>query len=58
MELLAHMKRAKVGDTFELLSTDDGSGKDVPEWVHKARHELLSSEKIDGVWHIKVRKAR
>jgi len=58
MELIARMKRASVGDTFELLSTDDGSGNDVPEWVHKAKHELVSSEKIDGVWHITVRKAR
>jgi TusA-related sulfurtransferase len=58
MELIARMKRASVGDTFELLSTDDGSSNDVPEWVRKARHELVSSEKVGGVWHIKVRKAR
>lgn len=58
MELLARMKRASVGDTFELLSTDDGSANDVPEWVRKAKHELISSEKVAGVWHIKVRKAR
>jgi TusA-related sulfurtransferase len=58
MELIARMKRASVGDTFELLSTDDGSGNDVPEWVHKAKHELVSTEKVAGVWHIMVRKAR
>lgn len=58
MELLRYMKRASVGDTFELLSTDDGSSVDVPEWVRKARHDLVSSEKVAGVWHIKVRKAR
>lgn len=58
MELISRMKRANVGDTFELLSTDDGSGNDIPEWVLKAKHELVSSEKVEGVWHIKVRKAR
>jgi TusA-related sulfurtransferase len=58
MELLRHMKRASVGDTFELLSTDDGSSVDVPEWARKARHELVNSEKVAGVWHITVRKAR
>ena len=58
MELLTYMKQAKVGDTLELLSTDEGSGADVPEWVHKAGHELVSNEKVDGVWHIKVRKTR
>ena len=58
MELLTYMKQAKVGDTLELLSTDEGSGADVPEWVHKAGHELVSNEKVDGVWHIKVRKTK
>jgi TusA-related sulfurtransferase len=58
MELISHMKRASVGDTLELLSTDDGSGNDVPEWVHKVGHELLSTERVDGVWHIKIRKAK
>lgn len=58
MELITYMKQANVGDTLELLSTDEGSGADVPEWVDKVGHELVSKEKIDGVWHIKVRKAK
>jgi TusA-related sulfurtransferase len=58
MELISHMKRASVGDTLELLSTDEGSGADVPEWVHKVGHELLRNEKVDGVWHIQVRKVK
>jgi len=52
------MKRAKVGDELELLSTDKGSVNDVPEWIAKVGHELISSEQIDNVWHIKVRKAK
>lgn len=58
MELITYMKQAKVGDTLELLSTDDGTATDVPEWIRKVGHEMISSEKIDKVWHIKVRKAK
>jgi len=58
MELIAQMKQAQVGDVLELLSTDQGSVNDVPEWINKVGHEMLSSEEIDGIWHIKVRKAK
>lgn len=58
MELITYMKQANVGDTLELLSTDSGTASDVPEWVNKVGHELISSEKIDEVWHLKVRKAK
>jgi TusA-related sulfurtransferase len=58
MELITYMKQAEVGDTIELLSTDSGTANDVPEWVNKIGHELVSSEQIDDVWHIKVRKAK
>lgn len=58
MELITHMKRANVGDVLELLSTDEGSAADVPEWVNKVGHVLVSSQSIDGIWHIKIRKAK
>lgn len=58
MELITHMKQAEVGDILELLSTDEGSGNDVPEWVNKVGHELISSEKVEGIWHIRIRKAK
>jgi len=58
MELITYMKQAEVGDVLELLSTDSGTANDVPEWVNKIGHELISSEQIDEVWHIKVRKAK
>ena len=48
----------RVGDEFELLSTDKGSINDIPEWIKKVGHEMLSSEQVEGVWHIKVRKAK
>ena len=58
MELIAHLKRAKLGDTFELLSTDQGTVTDVPEWIHKVGHEMIGTEKIGNVWHIKIRKSK
>lgn len=58
MELITYMKQAKVGDTLELLSTDQGSATDVPEWIKKVGHEMVSSEKVGEVWHIKVRKVK
>jgi len=58
MELISNMKQASVGDVLELLSTDEGSVNDVPEWVNKVGHELVSSQNIDGIWHIKIRKTK
>jgi tRNA 2-thiouridine synthesizing protein A len=58
MELISNMKMASVGDVLELLSTDEGTAKDVPEWINKVGHQIVSSEKVDGVWHIKIRKAK
>ncbi len=58
MELITYMKQAEVGDTLELLSTDLGTASDVPEWVNKIGHELVSSEQIDDIWHIQVRKVK
>ena len=58
MELISFMKRADVGDQMELLSTDDGSANDVPQWIAKVGHEMISSEKVGEIWHIKVRKMK
>ncbi len=58
MELITYMKQAAVGDTLELLSTDKGTSNDVPEWLAKVGHELVSNEQIGDTWHIKVRKAK
>ena len=58
MELISFMKRADVGDQMELLSTDDGSANDVPQWIAKVGHELVSNEKIDDVWHIVVKQVK
>ena len=58
MELIAGMKLAQVGDELELLSSDKGSAQDVPEWIRKVGHELLTTREDAGVWHITVRKTK
>ncbi|MBT2968975.1 MAG: sulfurtransferase TusA family protein [Candidatus Thiodiazotropha sp. (ex Ctena orbiculata)] len=58
MELITYMKQAEVGDMLELLSTDNGTASDVPEWIDKVGHEMISSEKVGDVWHLKVRKLK
>lgn len=58
MELIANLKLINVGDELEILSTDAGSAKDIPEWINKVGHEMVSSAEEGGAWHIVVRKAK
>ncbi len=58
MELIAGIKQGDIGEEFEVLSSDEGSAKDIPEWINKVGHELLDSFESDGVWHIIIRKAK
>ena len=58
MELIAQLKRSEIGDELEILSSDKGSAKDIPEWVHKVGHEYVGTTEEQGVWHITVRKAK
>jgi tRNA 2-thiouridine synthesizing protein A len=58
MELIAAVKLATVGEEIEVLSTDEGSGADIPEWVKKVGHQLVSTSNTEGVWHVVVRKAK
>lgn len=58
MELIANMKLINVGDELEVLSTDKGSADDVPAWINKVGHQMVSTTEVNGVWHIVVRKAK
>lgn len=58
MELIAGIKLIEVGDELEVLSSDKGSANDIPEWVNKVGHEMVSNNEAEGVWHIVVRKAK
>lgn len=58
MELIANLKLVNIGDELEVLSTDSGSANDIPEWINKVGHELVSSTEEGNTWHIVVRKTK
>ncbi len=58
MELIAAMKVVGVGDELEVLSTDKGSAEDIPEWIKKVGHTLVSSVEEGGVYRLRVRKTK
>ena len=58
MELIANLKLIEVGDELEILSTDSGSASDIPEWINKVGHEMVSSAEEGGFWRIVVRKKK
>jgi tRNA 2-thiouridine synthesizing protein A len=58
MELIRAIKESEVGDTIAVWSADKGSKIDIPKWVEKAGHRLVSVESKDGYDEIIVTKAR
>ena len=58
MELIANLKLVDIGDEIDVLSTDKGSVMDIPEWVKKVKHEMVSIEQEEAVWHLVVRKMK
>ncbi len=58
MEMIKTIKQVEVGEIIEVLSSDESSAKDIPEWVKKAGHELVEVRKEDDYWRIIVRKLK
>ncbi len=58
MELIRGIREAQVGDVLAVLSSDKGSKIDIPKWIEKAGHRLVSVETRDGYDEIIVEKAR
>ncbi len=58
MELIRGIRESQVGDVLAVLSTDKGSKIDIPKWIEKAGHRLVSLETHDGFDEIIVEKAR
>ena len=58
MALIGAIRQGQVGDTYEVLSSDEGSKTDIPAWVTKARHELVEVVPEDGYARFVVRQAR
>ena len=58
MELIRAIRESAVGDVIAVLSSDKGSKTDIPKWIEKAGHRLVSLEARDGYDEIVVEKAR
>jgi TusA-related sulfurtransferase len=56
MELIRSIKMAQVGDVIAVLSSDEGSKKDIPAWAAKARQEFIGMETADSATRFIVRK--
>ena len=58
MELIRVIRESQVGDVIAVRSTDKGSKTDIPKWVEKAGHRLVSVDAREGYDEIVVRKLR
>ena len=58
MELIRGIREAQVGDVLAVLSSDKGSKIDIPKWIEKAGHRLISVTARDGFDEILVEKMR
>ena len=58
MELIRAIRESQVGDVIAVRSTDKGSKLDIPKWVEKAGHRLVSLDPREGYDEIVVQKLR
>jgi len=58
MELIRAIRESQIGDVIAVYSSDKGSKTDIPKWVEKAGHRLVSLETSDGYDVIVVEKLR
>ena len=58
MELIRQVKMAQVGDVIAVIPSDEGSKKDIPAWIAKARQEYLGAEPVDGATRFICRKVK
>jgi tRNA 2-thiouridine synthesizing protein A len=58
MELIRAIREGQIGDVIAVLSSDKGSRIDIPKWVEKAGHRLISVESHDRFDQIIIEKAR
>ena len=56
MELIRAIRESAVGTVIAVHSSDRGSRIDIPKWVEKAGHRLVSVSEVDGYDEIVVEK--
>ena len=58
MELIRGIRQAKIGETIEVWSSDQGSRRDIPFWIQKAGHQLVGILDETGYARFVVKKLR
>jgi len=58
MELIKTIQLKPVGTVMSVLSTDEGSAKDIPAWIQKVGQQYIRTEKKDGYWEVIVKKVK
>jgi TusA-related sulfurtransferase len=58
MELIRAIRESQVGDVLAVYSSDTGSRIDIPKWIEKAGHRLITVESREGYDAIIVEKMR
>jgi len=58
MSLIGAIRQGQIGDVIEVLSSDEESRTDIPDWLAKARYELIEVIPEDGYARFRVRKVR
>jgi TusA-related sulfurtransferase len=56
MDLIGKIKTVEAGTSIELLTEDEASKNDVPEWIDEAGHELLDIVDNGDYYSIYVKK--
>ena len=50
------MNEMNVGQVLEVTATDSGAVYDMKAWTKKTLHQLLHTEKVDGIFHFLIKK--
>ena len=56
LKLAKAVKKMDSSKVIQMIGTDPGSQKDVPDWVERNKHELIHHEIVDGKFHYYVKK--
>jgi tRNA 2-thiouridine synthesizing protein A len=58
LEAKRGMTSVPMGGIMEVLSSDEGTNKDLPLWSNKVGHEYLGSVEEAGYWRIFVKRGK
>lgn len=56
MELIRAIRESAPGQVISVYSSDSGSRVDIPKWIEKAGHRLVTIDRHDGYDEIVVEK--